>query len=36
MRASFTTATYRYFWEILQKAQVTGVSVPEEAAAAFF
>jgi citrate lyase subunit beta/citryl-CoA lyase len=29
-------ATYRYFWEILRKAQVTGVSVPEEAAAAFF
>jgi len=29
-------ATYRYFWEILQKAKVTGVSLPEEAAAAFF
>lgn len=29
-------ATYRYFWEILQKAKVTGVAVPEEAAAAFF
>ncbi|HST02662.1 MAG TPA: aldolase/citrate lyase family protein [Usitatibacter sp.] len=29
-------ATYRYFWEILQKAQVTGVAVPEEASAAFF
>ena len=29
-------ATYRYFWEILQKANVTGVSLPEEAAAAFF
>jgi citrate lyase subunit beta/citryl-CoA lyase len=29
-------ATYRYFWEILQKAKVTGVSVPDEAAAAFF
>jgi len=28
-------ATYRYFWEILQKAKVTGVAVPEEAAAAF-
>ena len=29
-------ATYRYFWELLQKAKVTGVAVPEEAAAAFF
>jgi citrate lyase subunit beta/citryl-CoA lyase len=29
-------ATYRYFWELLQKAQVTGVALPEEAAAAFF
>ena len=29
-------ATYRYFWELLQKAQVTGVPVPDEAAAAFF
>jgi citrate lyase subunit beta/citryl-CoA lyase len=29
-------ATYRYFWEILQKAKVTGVTVPEEATAAFF
>ncbi len=29
-------ATYRYFWEILQKAKVTGVAVPEDAAAAFF
>ena len=29
-------ATYRYYWELLQKAKVTGVSVPEEAAAAFF
>jgi citrate lyase subunit beta/citryl-CoA lyase len=29
-------ATYRYFWELLQKAKVTGVSLPEEAADAFF
>ena len=29
-------ATYRYFWEILQKAKVTGVTVPDEAAEAFF
>ena len=29
-------ATYRYYWEILQKAKVTGVPVPEEASQAFF
>ena len=29
-------ATYRYYWELLQKAQVTGVAIPEEAATAFF
>jgi citrate lyase subunit beta/citryl-CoA lyase len=29
-------ATYRYFWELLQKARVTGVAIPEDAAAAFF
>jgi citrate lyase subunit beta/citryl-CoA lyase len=29
-------ATYRYFWEVLQKARVTGVAVSEEASAAFF
>lgn len=29
-------ATYRYFWEILQKAKVTGVALPEEASEAFF
>jgi citrate lyase subunit beta/citryl-CoA lyase len=29
-------ATYRYFWEILQKAKVTGVELPEGAARAFF
>ena len=29
-------ATYRYFWELLQKAQVTGVTLPEEASDAFF
>jgi citrate lyase subunit beta/citryl-CoA lyase len=29
-------ATYRYFWEVLQKAKLTGVGVPEKALAAFF
>ena len=29
-------ATYRYYWQLLQKARVTGVAVPDEAAAAFF
>ncbi len=29
-------ATYRYFWEILQKAKLTGVSIPEAADTAFF
>lgn len=29
-------ATYRYFWELLKKARVTGVKVPDEAVAAFF
>ena len=29
-------ATYRYFWQLLQKAKLTGVAVPEDAAAAFF
>jgi len=29
-------ATYRYYWEVLQKAKVTGVSIPEEATKAFF
>ena len=29
-------ATYRYFWELLQKARVTGVAVPDEATEAFF
>ena len=29
-------ATYRYYWTLLQKARVTGVAVPDEAAAAFF
>ncbi len=29
-------ATYRYFWEILQKAKLTGVTIPEQAVAAFF
>ena len=29
-------ATYRYFWQVLQKAKVTGVAVPQEAEEAFF
>jgi citrate lyase subunit beta / citryl-CoA lyase len=29
-------ATYRYFWELLRKAHVTGVAVPEAAQVAFF
>jgi citrate lyase subunit beta/citryl-CoA lyase len=29
-------ATYRYYWEVLQKARVTGVRVPDEAMRAFF
>ena len=29
-------ATYRYFWELLQKAKITGVALPEEASTAFF
>jgi citrate lyase subunit beta/citryl-CoA lyase len=29
-------ATYRYFWEVLQKAKVTGVPIPQEADSAFF
>lgn len=29
-------ATYRYFWELLQKAHVTGVKLPADAEGAFF
>jgi citrate lyase subunit beta/citryl-CoA lyase len=29
-------ATYRYFWEVLQKAKQTGVAMPAEAETAFF
>ena len=29
-------ASYRYYWEVLQKARVTGVQVPEDASHAFF
>ncbi|HEX9390149.1 MAG TPA: aldolase/citrate lyase family protein [Usitatibacteraceae bacterium] len=29
-------ATYRYFWELLQKARVTGVKIPAPALQAFF
>ena len=29
-------ATYRYFWELVQKARVTGVSLPGEAVERFF
>ena len=29
-------ATYRYYWELLQKAKITGVAIPAEADSAFF
>ena len=29
-------ATYRYFWNLLHKAKVTGVALPDEASQAFF
>jgi citrate lyase subunit beta / citryl-CoA lyase len=29
-------ATYRYFWELLQKARVTGIALPDAAQKAFF
>jgi citrate lyase subunit beta/citryl-CoA lyase len=29
-------ATYRYYWEVLQKAKITGVAIPAEADRAFF
>ncbi|MEQ1665478.1 MAG: CoA ester lyase, partial [Bdellovibrionales bacterium] len=29
-------ATYRYFWEVLQKAKLTGVAISAEADRAFF
>lgn len=29
-------ATYRYFWEVLQKAKLTGVDIPQEANTVFF
>ena len=29
-------ATYRYFWEVLQKAKLTGVDIPADALTAFF
>jgi len=29
-------ATYRYYWEVLQKARVTGIPLPAEAEQAFF
>jgi citrate lyase subunit beta / citryl-CoA lyase len=29
-------ATYRYFWQLLQKAKVTGMSIPEDASKHFF
>jgi citrate lyase subunit beta/citryl-CoA lyase len=29
-------ATYRYFWELVQKARVTGIKLPEEAATRWF
>jgi citrate lyase subunit beta/citryl-CoA lyase len=29
-------ATYRYFWEVLQKAKLTMTTIPDEAVQAFF
>jgi citrate lyase subunit beta / citryl-CoA lyase len=29
-------ATYRYFWELLKRARMTGVSIPEAAETLFF
>jgi citrate lyase subunit beta/citryl-CoA lyase len=29
-------ATYRYYWEVLQKAKVSGISIPADAVNAFF
>ena len=29
-------ATYRYFWELVQKAKVTGLKLPEEVLKRFF
>jgi citrate lyase subunit beta/citryl-CoA lyase len=29
-------ASYRYYWELLQRARMTGVELPQEAGAAFF
>ena len=29
-------ATYRYYWELLQRAHATGADIPEDAAGAFF
>jgi citrate lyase subunit beta/citryl-CoA lyase len=29
-------ATYRYFWDVLQKAKLTGVEIPAQAVQAFF
>jgi citrate lyase subunit beta/citryl-CoA lyase len=29
-------ATYRYFWEVLQKAKMTGVEISDEVSKAFF
>lgn len=29
-------ATYRYFWELLQKAKITNMAIPEDALARFF
>jgi citrate lyase subunit beta/citryl-CoA lyase len=29
-------ATYRYYWEVLQKAKVSGINIPAAAEQAFF
>jgi citrate lyase subunit beta/citryl-CoA lyase len=33
---SHDRATYRYYWNVLQKARTTGVPVPADADRAFF
>jgi citrate lyase subunit beta/citryl-CoA lyase len=32
----YDRASYRYYWELLQKAKLSGLSLPDEAVAAFF
>jgi citrate lyase subunit beta/citryl-CoA lyase len=32
----YDRASYRYYWQLLQRAQVSGAAVPDEVDAAFF